>query len=58
MESGGPACHQLSIRGRGLSESTKGEGGLKKRHNNQERIKGMDGGKEAEEGLESRPIRK
>lgn len=36
MESGGPACHQLSIRGRGLSESTKGEGGLKKRHNNQE----------------------
>lgn len=51
MESGGPACHQLSIRGRGLSESTKGEGGLKKRNNKQERIKGMDGGKETgEEG--------
>lgn len=66
----GRACHQLSMRGRGLSERTKGTGrGGKKRHNNQQRINGRDGGKERggegeretnaqREGLKSRPIRK
>lgn len=62
MESGSPACHQLSTRGRGLSESTKGEEGLKKKDTITKKELGIDGGKErgdeGAEGLASRPIRK